>query len=98
MKAKLFTSLVCALAIPFSASAAVDTKPHETAAASCITEAKALKGEEREKALAKCEKVASNGNGAHAQQNKMKTCNADAKKKDLHGDERRAFMSKCLKG
>jgi hypothetical protein len=35
---------------------------------------------------------------APPQQNKMKACNAEAGKKDLHGDERRAFMSKCLKG
>ena len=33
-----------------------------------------------------------------SQQEKMKTCNAEAKAKDLHGDERRAFMSTCLKG
>jgi hypothetical protein len=32
------------------------------------------------------------------QQQKMKSCNAQAKTKDLHGDERRAFMSTCLKG
>ena len=31
------------------------------------------------------------------QQNKMKTCNADAKTKDLKGDERKKFMSECLK-
>lgn len=31
------------------------------------------------------------------QQNKMKTCNADAKAKDLKGDERKKFMSACLK-
>ena len=31
-----------------------------------------------------------------AQQNKMKTCNADAKTKDLKGDERKAFMKDCL--
>lgn len=43
--------------------------------------------------------------GAHAadgakatQQNKMKTCNADAKTKALKGAERKAFMSECLKG
>ena len=42
--------------------------------------------------------------GAHAadakapttQQNKMKTCNADAKTKALAGDERKAFMKTCL--
>jgi hypothetical protein len=31
-----------------------------------------------------------------AQQGKMKTCNADAKTKDLKGDERKAFMKNCL--
>jgi hypothetical protein len=34
----------------------------------------------------------------HSQQNKMKHCNVEAGRKDLHGDERRAFMSSCLKG
>ncbi len=32
-----------------------------------------------------------------AQQQKMKTCNADAGKKGLKGDERKKFMSECLK-
>ena len=32
-----------------------------------------------------------------AQQERMKSCNAQASKKDLKGDERQAFMSKCLK-
>nr|WP_257230326.1 PsiF family protein [Pseudomonas sp. SbOxS1] len=31
------------------------------------------------------------------QQEKMKTCNADAATKALKGDERNAFMSECLK-
>ena len=30
------------------------------------------------------------------QQTKMATCNADAKTKDLKGDERKAFMKECL--
>jgi hypothetical protein len=33
-----------------------------------------------------------------AQQQKMKHCNEEARKKELKGDERRAFMSSCLKG
>ena len=32
-----------------------------------------------------------------AQQNKMTACNADASAKTLKGDERKAFMSACLK-
>ena len=31
------------------------------------------------------------------QQDKMKSCNADAKTKALKGEERRAFMKSCLK-
>ena len=33
---------------------------------------------------------------ASSQQNKMKTCNAEAKTKELKGDERKAFMKTCL--
>ena len=39
--------------------------------------------------------------GAHAltaQQEKMKSCNADATAKGLKGDARKTFMSECLKG
>jgi hypothetical protein len=32
------------------------------------------------------------------QQDKMKKCNADASAKSLKGDERKGFMSECLKG
>ncbi len=32
------------------------------------------------------------------QRSKMKACNADAKSKALHGDDRRAFMKQCLSG
>ena len=33
---------------------------------------------------------------ATTQQDKMKTCNADAGAKNLKGDERKAFMKECL--
>ena len=32
------------------------------------------------------------------QRSRMKTCNADAKSKDLHGPDRKAFMKQCLSG
>ena len=35
---------------------------------------------------------------ANSQQEKMKSCNADAKAKALKGDERKAFMKSCLSG
>ncbi len=36
--------------------------------------------------------------GSNAQGEKMKACNQEATAKNLHGDERRVFMSACLKG
>jgi hypothetical protein len=41
--------------------------------------------------------LCSQGFAATAQQTKMTTCNADATAKTLKGDERKAFMSNCLK-
>ncbi|MDZ4201606.1 MAG: PsiF family protein [Gallionella sp.] len=35
---------------------------------------------------------------ASPQQDRMKGCNAEAKTKGLKGDERKTFMSSCLKG
>ena len=35
---------------------------------------------------------------AGTQQDRMKNCNADAGKKSLAGDERKAFMKDCLSG
>ena len=32
-----------------------------------------------------------------SQQERMKNCNAEAKKKNLRGEERRSFMSSCLR-
>ncbi|AGZ33399.1 phosphate starvation-inducible protein PsiF [Pseudomonas sp. SWI6] len=41
--------------------------------------------------------ICGQGFAATAQQEKMKTCNAEATEQALKGDERKAFMSKCLK-
>lgn len=86
---------VAAFAFATPALCAEDGRKKTAENEQCIQDAEALRGEKREKALADCQKASGNG---HSQQNKMKTCNADAKAKDLHGDERRAFMSTCLKG
>jgi uncharacterized protein HemX len=40
--------------------------------------------------------VVSSAAWAGPQQEKMKTCNAEAKEKALAGDERKAFMKECL--
>ncbi|MGE0113422.1 MAG: PsiF family protein [Steroidobacteraceae bacterium] len=39
-----------------------------------------------------------NVHGANSQQNRMTTCNADAKTKALAGDARKTFMKGCLSG
>jgi hypothetical protein len=36
--------------------------------------------------------------GNESQQTRMKRCNEEAKRKELKGEERRGFMSTCLKG
>lgn len=79
----------------------------------CNAEAKGMKGDERKAFMSKCLKkdyvLKANAAPAEAkptasaaapvkQQDKMKSCNADAKTKALKGDERKAFMSSCLKG
>ena len=40
--------------------------------------------------------IAGGASAATDQQNKMGSCNADAKTKELKGDERKKFMSECL--
>ena len=42
-------------------------------------------------------KEARHDSDGHSQQNRMKACNEEAGRKELRGDERRSFMSACLK-
>ena len=105
MKSKTYWMMGAAAVWCLAVTAALaDTKGDDTAAA-CAREAKGLKGEERKEAIEACLQSHAHSNGSghangsgHSQQNRMKTCNVEAGKKDLHGDERRAFMSSCLKG
>lgn len=79
----------------------------------CNKEAKGMKGDERKAFMKKClsKEYELKGSGATptsaagadaaapaSQRDKMKSCNADAKSKGLAGDERKSFMSSCLKG
>jgi psiF repeat len=80
--------------------------------ATCAHESKGLRGDDHQNFMSECLKghdadaealkkeataVRASAEPSH-QQGKMKTCNDEAGKKNLHGDERRAFMSTCLKG
>lgn len=65
----------------------------------CLKKDYTLKADGSSDAKATASAVAPAATAAPAtQQNKMKTCNADAKTKALKGAERKAFMSSCLKG
>jgi hypothetical protein len=75
----------------------------------CAHESKGLKGDEHRKFMSECLKGDDQAAERHAresrphvsegmQHEKMRTCNAQAAKKELHGEARRTFMSDCLKG
>ena len=66
--------------------------------ASCNTEAKGKKGDERKMFMKEClsaDGAAASADKATPQQTKMKTCNADAA--GMKGAERKTFMKDCLK-
>jgi Spy/CpxP family protein refolding chaperone len=100
-------------AVALGAFAAEADKPpsQQTRFATCAHESKGLKGDAHQDFMSEClkgheeeaaelKKDAPQKTSADAsfQQGKMKICNDEAGKKNLHGDERRAFMSSCLKG
>ncbi len=66
----------------------------------CNHQAVGKKSAERKAFMSTCLKggVVAAPSPKATQQEKMKTCNADAKTKALKGPERKAFMSGCLKG
>jgi hypothetical protein len=81
------TALLAFAALAFAAAAPIHATERPATVAEAASDAKPAKAEEHETQRPRT-----------SQQEKMKTCNAEAKVKDLHGDERRAFMSTCLKG
>lgn len=96
----------CAVSAPAFAGAQQDKMK------GCNAEAKGMKGDERKAFMSKClkkdytlkadaapaAKPTASAAAPATQQDKMKSCNADAKTKALKGDERKKFMSSCLKG
>ncbi|OGT41024.1 MAG: PsiF repeat-containing protein [Gallionellales bacterium RIFOXYD2_FULL_52_7] len=62
----------------------------------CLSKDYILKGDAA--ATVKPEASAAAPVAAAKQQDKMKACNADAKARELKGDERKTFMKACLKG
>ncbi|HEX5961459.1 MAG TPA: PsiF family protein [Rhodanobacteraceae bacterium] len=66
---------------------------------SCSHQSRGMKGEAHEQFMSDCMhgKVAA-APARTSQQEKMKTCNAEAGAKALKGAARKSFMSSCLKG
>jgi len=109
---KKLIALAC-LGFAFAVSAPAFAGAQQDKMKGCNAEAKAenLKGADRKAFMSKCLKKdyvlkseakpaasAAAPAGKATQQDKMKSCNADAKAKGLKGDERKKFMSSCLKG
>lgn len=103
-----------AAATPAAAGSMKARTPQQQRMADCNKQATGKKGAERKTFMSSCLKGASAApmtaaptaaspmaaapSAKQGQQNKMKSCNAEAKTKALKGTERKTFMSGCLKG
>lgn len=108
MELKTQFSLNLALAIALVSGAALaketDTSaktltPQQQRMVDCNKEATGKTGDERKTFMSTCLKGGMAAPAAKmTQQEKMTSCNAEAKTKALTGDARKTFMSTCLKG
>lgn len=108
MKSRLMLSAVSTLFVASLAVApAAYATPQQDKMKACNADAKGKKGEERKAFMKEClsakkpeaaSAMSSQQPAMSSQQEKMKNCNAEAKAKALSGDERKKFMSTCLKG
>lgn len=104
---KMIALLVMGLTFSISAPAFAGAQQEKMKGCNAEAKSQALKGADRKAFMSKCLKkdyvlqsgaaaAPATASAAPTQQNKMKTCNADAKTKALKGAERKAFMSSCL--
>ena len=112
LKAKFSLALAFALALGCGMASAQDTKPTDKETSKpltpqqqrmvdCNKQATGKTGDERKTFMSSClkgESTATAPSAKETQQEKMKSCNAEAKKENLAGDARKTFMSTCLKG
>jgi len=105
---KKFIALAClGFALAVSSPAFAGAQQDKMKGCNAQAKADALKGADRKAFMSKCLKKDYVLNAAAApagtppatgtQQNKMATCNADAKIQALTGADRKAFMKTCLK-
>lgn len=106
----MFAALPLAIAAQSDTHSGTKATAQQQRMAECSHKSKGLKGAEHKKFMSECLKghktTAATPAGAastsHAskkstQQEKMKSCNAQAKSKKLSGADRKHFMSQCLK-
>jgi len=111
LKAKFSLALAFALALGCGMASAQDTKPTDKETSKpltpqqqrmvdCNKQATGKTGDERKTFMSTCLKGESTAAAPakQTQQEKMKTCNAEAAKEKLAGDARKTCMSTCLKG
>ncbi|MEW9573279.1 PsiF family protein [Rhodanobacter sp. Si-c] len=100
--AVLALATTAAFAATPQAAAKKELTPQQQRMADCSHQATGKKGDERKTFMSDCLKgksAAAAMPGAKAtQQEKMKSCSAEAKTKALKGTDRKTFMSGCLKG
>ena len=96
----LVASLIFAAATAFAAPATDNTlTPQQQRMSQCSKQSAGKQGDARKTFMSRCLKGQGNMSGPRAtQQQKMKSCNAEATTRTLKGDARKAFMSGCLKG
>lgn len=98
VKAMLLIAVSLSAGLAFSTAHAAD-KPltaQQQRMGDCNKQATGKSGDERKTFMSACLKGETTPK--QTQQEKMTTCNADAKAKSLKGDERKTFMSSCLSG
>ena len=108
LKAKFSLALAVALAFGCGIASAQDTAkpaktmtPQQQRMVDCNKQATGKTGDERKTFMSTCLKgdtTAAAPAMKQTQQEKMKSCNAEASKEKLSGDARKTFMSTCLSG
>ena len=89
----LALSVACLSNTAFAADAAASAPmtKQQSKMGECNKDAGDKKGDERKAFMKTCLSAKKT-----TQQDKMKSCNAEPKAKELKGDERKAFMKECL--
>ena len=94
---KVILSVAVSLFAASLAPAAFAAGAQQNKMKECNASAGELKSDERKAHMKEC-LSAKPANKGSTQQEKMKSCNKEAGEKALKGDDRKKFMSGCLKG